>query len=390
MAHTADVVVIGGGVIGAAVSYYLAKSGLDVCAIEKKGIADGTSSRCDGHVAVYDSVPGDHCKLSKKSLEFFPGLSDELGVDIGWAQDGTLLLAESDEEFEVLKKHCALMVEKEGLPYRILDRNDIQEIESHVSKDVVGGLDVACDGTLNPMALGQGFSYAAQKLGAKVLVYTTVTGIKLDSRGQVEKVVTDQGEIATAKVVNAAGVWAPEIGKMVGLDIPIKPRQGHIIVGQRTFQITKRPVCEFGYIMAKLETGGYKRQVTAEMEAFGIALVMEPTEAGNFIFGSSRRFVGMDVSSDNKVLTAMAQRAIRFFPILRELNAIRTYVGCRPWTPDHSPIISGTEIPGFYIAAGHEGNGIGMSAMTGKLMSEIICETPAEHFCGIIQVEQVQ
>ena len=377
MVNTADVVVIGGGVIGAAVSYYLAKNGLDVCSIEKKGIANGTSSRCDGHVAVYDSVPGDHCKLSKKSLEFFPELSDELGVDIGWAQDGTLLLAESDEEFEVLKKHCALMVEKEGLPYRILDRNDIQEIEPHVSKDVVGGLDVACDGTLNPMALSQGFSYAAQRLGAKVLAYTSVTGIKLDSRGQVEKVVTDRGEIATTKVVNAAGVWAPEIGRMVGLDVPIKPRQGHIIVGQRTFRITKRPVCEFGYIMAKLETGGYKRRVTAEMEAFGVALVMEPTEAGNFIFGSSRRFVGMDVSTDNKVLKAMAQRAIRFFPILRELNAIRTYVGCRPWTPDHSPIISGTEIPGFYIAAGHEGNGIGMSAMTGKLMSEIICDIPA-------------
>lgn len=376
MGMNADVVVIGGGVIGTAVSYYLAKSGLDVYSIEKRGITDGTSSRCDGHVAVYDSVPGNHCKLSKKSLEFFPELSNELGVDISWAQDGTLLLAESEEEYEVVKQHCAMMVQEENLPYRILDQKEIQEIEPHLSRDVVGGLDVACDGTLNPMALGQAFSYAAQKLGTKVLAYTSVTDVKLNGRGQVEKVVTDRGDIATARVVNAAGVWAPEIGRMVGLDVPIKPRQGHIIVGQRTFQVTKRPVCEFGYIMAKLGTEGYERQVTDEMEEFGIAMVLEPTEAGNFIFGSSRRFAGMDVSSDNRVTRAMAQRAIRFYPILRELNAIRTYVGCRPWTPDHSPIISGTEIPGFYIAAGHEGNGIGMSAMTGKLMSEIVCDIP--------------
>jgi sarcosine oxidase subunit beta len=85
----------------------------------------------------------------------------------------------------------------------------------------------------------------------------------------------------------------------------------------------------------------------------------------------------MDVSTDNRVIKAMAQRAVRFYPILRELNAIRSYVGCRPWTPDHNPIISETGIPGFYIAAGHEGNGIGMSAMTGKIMSEIVCGIPA-------------
>jgi glycine/D-amino acid oxidase-like deaminating enzyme len=376
MGVNADIVVIGGGVIGTAVSYYLAKSGLDVCSIEKRGITDGTSSRCDGHIAVYDSVPGHHCKLSKKSLEFFPGLSDELGIDIGWSQEGTLLLAESEEEYEVLKKHTALMVEEEHLPYRILDRVEIQEIEPYAAKDVVGGLDVACDGTLNPMALGQGFIYAAQKLGAKVMTYTSVTDIKLNNNGQLEKVVTDKGDISTPRVVNAAGVWAPEIGRMVGLNIPIKPRQGHIVVGQRTFPITRRPVCEFGYIMAKLDTGGYKRQVTQEMEAFGVALVFEPTDAGNFIFGSSRRFVGMNVSTDNRVIKAMAQRAVRFYPILRELNAIRSYVGCRPWTPDHNPVISKTEIPGFYIAAGHEGNGIGMSAMTGKLMSEIVCGIP--------------
>ena len=376
MVKHADVVVIGGGVIGTAVSYYLAKNGIHVCSIEKHGLADGTSSRCDGHIALYDSVPGPHCKLSQKSLEFFPNLSEELGVDIGWAQNGTLLLADSEEEFEVVKEHCALMIEKEGLPYRVLDRAEVHDLEPYLSKDVVGGLDVACDGTLNPMALVQGFGYAAQKMGAKVITNTSVTGIKRDSKGCVEKVLTDQGEIFTKKIVNAAGVWAPEIGKMVGLNIPIKPRQGHIIVGQRTFELTKRPVCEFGYIMAKLGTGGYERNVSSEMEEFGVAMVLEPTEAGNFIFGSSRRFVGFNISCDNKVLQAMAQRAIRFYPILSELHAIRTYAGCRPWTPDHNPIISDTEIPGFYIAAGHEGNGIGMSAITGKLMSEIICDVP--------------
>jgi sarcosine oxidase subunit beta len=137
--------------------------------------------------------------------------------------------------------------------------------------------------------------------------------------------------------------------------------------------VAKRKITEFGYIMAKFEKLDYRRDVSPEMEKYGIALVFEPTAALNFIIGSSRQFVGMDTTCDPAVLKAMAQRAIRFFPVLKDIKIIRTYAGLRPYTPDHMPIISNTRIPGFYIATGHEGNGIGLSLITGKLITQMIC-----------------
>jgi sarcosine oxidase subunit beta len=114
------------------------------------------------------------------------------------------------------------------------------------------------------------------------------------------------------------------------------------------------------------------------MKKYGVALVFEPTEAQNFLIGSSRRFVGMDTSCHIEVLRAMAQRAIRFFPVIKDIKVIRSYAGLRPFTPDHLPIISETEVPGFYVAAGHEGDGIGLSLITGKLISQMICDEALE------------
>jgi sarcosine oxidase subunit beta len=191
-------------------------------------------------------------------------------------------------------------------------------------------------------------------------------------------VVTKGGEILAKRVVNAAGVWAAEIGKLAGLNIPIKPRHGQLLVAERTFPVARRKVMEFGYMMAKFDSQDYVRQVTPEMKKYGVALVFEPTEAQNFLIGSSRRFVGMDTACHIDVLRAMAQRAIRFFPVIKDINVIRSYAGLRPFTPDHLPIISETEVPGFYVAAGHEGDGIGLSLITGKLIAQMICDEAPE------------
>ena len=107
-----------------------------------------------------------------------------------------------------------------------------------------------------------------------------------------------------------------------------------------------------------------------------MAMVFEPTEAGNFLIGSSRRFVGESTASYRRVLRAMAQRAIRFFPVIKDIRIIRSYAGARPFTPDHLPIVSGTEVPGFFIGAGHEGDGIGLSLISGKLLAEMVSGRP--------------
>jgi sarcosine oxidase subunit beta len=374
---TANVVVIGGGVAGAAITYFLTRKNVEVILVEKGAIASGTSGRCEGDVLICDKEPGFDSRLGKLSQDLFPQIAQELDYDIGWTQKGSLLAIENEEEMEVTKTFCARLA-AEGLPVRILDRHEVREVEPHLAEDIVGGMETDGDGSLYPMGLVYGLVSDAKKRGAQILTHNAVLDIKRDRNGSIARVITQQEEIITPQVVNAAGIWAPFIGKMVGLDIPIRPRQGQMLVSERTFPVGPRKVMEFGYMMAKFEGGTYTRKVTPEMEKFGVALVFEPTEAQNFLIGSSRRFVGEDTSCDVEVLRAMAQRAIRFFPVIKDINIIRSYAGLRPYTPDHLPIVSETEVPGFYVAAGHEGDGIGLSLITGKLVTQMICGEPLE------------
>jgi len=374
---TANVVVIGGGVAGAAITYFLTRKNVEVILVEKGAIASGTSGRCEGDVLICDKEPGFDSRLGKLSQDLFPQIAQELDYDIGWTQKGSLLAIENEEEMEVAKTFCARLA-AEGLPVRILDRHEVREVEPHLAEDIVGGMETDGDGSLYPMGLVYGLISDAKKRGAQILTHNAVLDIKRDRNGSIARVITQQEEIITPQVVNAAGIWAPFIGKMVGLDIPIRPRQGQMLVSERTFPVGPRKVMEFGYMMTKFEGGSYTRKVTPEMEKFGVALVFEPTEAQNFLIGSSRRFVGEDTSCDVEVLRAMAQRAIRFFPVIKDINIIRSYAGLRPYTPDHLPIVSETEVPGFYVAAGHEGDGIGLSLITGKLVTQMICGEPLE------------
>ena len=372
-----DVVVIGGGVIGTAVAYFLANRQLQVALIEKRGIAAGTSGRCEGDVLVCDKMTGFDLQLAMLSQNLFAQIAQELEYNIGWTQTGSLLAIENEAELQAAETLCE-QLQAQGVPARILDQQEVHADEPHLAPDIIGGMETDCDGSLNPMALACGLTHGAQKLGAEIMTHTAVTGIQLDSRGHIDGVVTDRGTITTHRIVNAAGVWAPHIGQMVGLNIPISPRQGHLIVAERTHAVARRKIMEFGYMMAKFGGGDYVRKVTPEMEKYGVALVFEPTDAKNFLIGSSRQFVGYDTSGDLRVIRAIAQRAMRFFPVIKDIRIIRSYAGLRPYTPDHLPIISATSVPGFYIAAGHEGDGIGLSLITGKLIAQMICrETPA-------------
>ena len=158
---------------------------------------------------------------------------------------------------------------------------------------------------------------------------------------------------------------------MVDVDIPIYPRKGHIIVASRQQPVGLRKIQEFGYLLSKFDG---ERKVDETTKKYGVALVFEPTASQNFLIGSSRQFNGYDTKVDWNVVRCMARRATRFFPEIADMTYIRTYSGLRPWTEDHFPIISHVdEVPNFYIAAGHEGDGISLAAITGKVIQEMLC-----------------
>ena len=368
--NTADVIIIGGGIIGAAIAYYCAKESLDVIVLEKDELASGTSSKCDGNILAIDKDPGFDSVMSLESQRLVHELNQELDIPFEYRSLGSILVCESDEEMEAAQKWVKRQQEA-GLGFRMLDREDLRNESPYLADDLYGGLECDSDATVNPYMLTYSLFYSAQKMGVKICTHTKVKQIKKTINGTFH-IGTTNGNFVANRVVNACGVWAPFIGEMVGIDIPIKPRKGQILVASRQRPVGMRKVMEFGYLISKF---GGERKVSKEFEKYGIALVFEPTESQNFLLGSSREFVGYDTKVNYKVNQYIAERVLRFYPQMADMHIIRTYAGLRPWTEDHLPIVSHVEeVPGFYVAAGHEGDGISLAAITGKVMAEMLVD----------------
>lgn len=368
MGNHCDVLVIGGGIIGCAIAYYTSKSGRDVTVIEKGEFVSGTSSRCDGNILAIDKDPGFDSQMSLVSQKLVDELSRELKQPFDYRAPGSILVCETEEEMEAAQKWVDRQKEA-GLPFRMLDRQDIRQDSKYFADDLLGGLECATDSTVNPYLLAFNLLEGAKKMGAKAHKQTEVTRMRREPDGTFT-VETSNGVFTANHVINAAGVWAPYIGEMLDLSIPIKPRKGHIIVASRQGFVGPRKVMEFGYLISKF---GGKRQVDPITEKYGVALVFEPTESQNFLIGSSREFVGFNTKINNEIIKCIANRAIRFYPKMADMMVIRSYAGLRPWTEDHLPIVSEVEgIPNYYIAAGHEGDGISLAAVTGKVIEEMI------------------
>ncbi|HGP3674255.1 TPA: NAD(P)/FAD-dependent oxidoreductase [Bacillus pacificus] len=365
-----DVLIIGGGIIGCSIAYYTSKYGRDVTIIEKGEFVSGTSSRCDGNILAIDKDPGFDSQMSLVSQKLVTDLSEELEHSFEYRAPGSILVCESDEEMEAAQQWVNRQQEA-GLPFRMLDRQDIREESPFFADDLLGGLECATDSTVNPYLLAFALLAESKKFGTKAFNHTEVKEMKRDIDGSFI-VETTNGTFTAKQVVNAAGVWAPKIGQMLDVNIPIEPRKGHIIVASRQQHVGCRKVMEFGYLISKF---GGQRKVDALTEKYGVALVFEPTESQNFLIGSSREFVGFHTRINNEVIKCIANRAIRFYPKMADMMVIRSYAGLRPWTEDHLPIISRVEhIPNYFIAAGHEGDGISLAAVTGKVIEELLNE----------------
>lgn len=365
-----DVLVIGGGIIGCSIAYYTSKSGRDVTILEKGEFVSGTSSRCDGNILAIDKDPGFDSQMSLVSQKLVDQLSKELEHKFEYRAPGSILVCETEEEMEAAQKWVNRQKEA-GLPFRMLDRKDIRQESKFFADDLLGGLECATDSTVNPYLLAFSLLEEAKKFGAKAHKQTEVKSMKRDENG-IFIVETTNGWFTAKTVVNAAGIWAPILGEMLELSIPIRPRKGHIIVASRQEFVGSRKVMEFGYLISKF---GGQRRVDSLTEKYGVALVFEPTESQNFLIGSSREFVGFNTKVSNEIIKCIANRAIRFYPKMADMMMIRSYAGLRPWTEDHLPIISEVEhIPNYYIAAGHEGDGISLAAVTGKVIEELVNE----------------
>ena len=362
---SSDVVVIGGGIIGAAIAYFLSSHKIKVILLERSGIASGSSGACDGAVVMQTKKPGLHLKLALKSHALLSQMQDQLPVPIEYEKSGGLIVMETEDE-KTAMKHFVEAQRQAGLDVELLDHNQLRALAPCLSHHLVGATYSPGDAKINPIALTLGFAMGAKQMGTQILAGTAVLDIEIE-KSQISAVVTTAGKIKTRTVVNATGVYASEIGRMLGIEIPIKPRRGQLLVTEVQPVLLKPWLGSANYIAAK-----FNPQLAKEGTG-GVSI--DQTQNGNLLLGSTREFAGYDKRTTVEGLKKVAARAVQILPALKHVNLIRSFAGLRPYTPDGLPILGKVEkIKGLIMAAGHEGDGIALSAITGKLISELVLE----------------
>ena len=363
-----DVVVVGGGIVGAACAYYLACARLSVELLERGFPASGTSGACEGNLLLWDKELTRELPLGRRSLELWEGLVQELEMDFEYEPKGSIMVAEDDSELAAVRRKVD-EVTGAGVAGEVLDRRELHAEEPALAPDLPGGALFPEDAQVEPRYATAALVEGGRKHGLRVRTDTAVRRIVLGAGGRVEAVETAEGRIPARVVVLAAGVWTREIAATAGLSVPVLPRKGQILVVERTPAFFRRKLMEAAYLST----------VESSQAALQVAMVAESSRAGSLLLGSSRELVGFDRSVNVRVAAGIAARAIRFFPALATLRCIRSYAGLRPFSPDHLPLIGPLDgAEGLYVATGHEGAGICLAPATGQLIAQWVTGQPLD------------
>ena len=366
-----DVIVVGGGIIGSSVAWQLAKRQKKVLVLERRDSASGSAGATDGVVGYHTKKPGVQLDLAIQSINMFKTLEQELGADIEFEDAcGGMQPVENEEQWDILS---AIVDEqrKSGVDIRMISAEEACALEPNLNPDIYGALYCPLSCGVNPIKLTFAFRSAAVLNGAEYRNNTEVNGFIIEN-GVCKGVVTNKEEIRADYVVNACGSWAGELGKLAGLDIPIKPRKGQLAITEPVGPFMKNMMQCALYNVIKFRPETIKDQTILKL---GASMSIGQTRDGGIEIGATREFVGFEDENTFEAIDTMMKRAARFFPALKDVSVIRYFSGFRPYTPDGLPMLGKVDaLSGFVMAAGHEGDGIAMSPITGKLIAEIIVD----------------
>jgi len=354
MKRTADVVVIGAGIAGAATSYYLTRLGRKVILIEREFPCSGSTGRCIGGIRqqfTHDLT----VRLMIENVGMFKALSLELGRDIEWFQGGYLLLAHNEEKKRTYEQAIAIQ-RRYGINVRYVSSDDCRQIAPGLAPDeLLGGAHCPTDGQANPFYTTYGFIQRMKELGGSLLDYTEVTAITTrDNR--VTSVRTNKGdEIACSSVVAATGAWLADTGKLLGLEIPVTAERHESLVTEAVDRVLDPMLVD------------YRADGCYFVQNFG---------TGHFIgcYTPVPNVPGHDIAASEEFITEMPRRMTRLMPRLKAVRVIRQWAGSYEMTPDGNPIVSATQIQGFYVCGGLCGHGFMLGPAVGKHLAELITE----------------
>jgi glycine/D-amino acid oxidase-like deaminating enzyme len=359
---SADLVIVGAGVVGAASAYFASLAGLRVVVVERGTIAGGTSSAGEGNLLVSDKEAGPELDLALYSQQVWREDLVEYADLWEFEAKGGLVVAGSERSLASLLE-LSVHQRRHGVEVRDVAQAELRDYEPHLSRELTGAAFYPQDAQVQPMLVVAHLLRLARERGAQVRTRTEVVGFLRDG-DRVTGVRTARGDIPAGAVLNAAGTWAGGVAELAGVRVPVLPRRGFILVTQPMPPRTVRH---------KVYAAEYVGDVASSDAALQTSPVVEGTDSGTILIGSSRERVGFDRTVSISAISTLAAKAIALFPMLRKVRAMRTYCGFRPYCPDHLPVIGpDPRAPGLWHACGHEGAGIGLSAATGKLIAQAL------------------
>jgi glycine/D-amino acid oxidase-like deaminating enzyme len=398
----AEVVIIGGGIVGAAAAYYLAKRGVRALLVENGEIGGQQSGRNWGFVRQQGRHPLE-VPLMVESNRIWQGLEKELAADIEWVQGGNLALA-ADGERLALFEGWLTVAREHGMDTRLLSGDEVAELIPRMRARWAGGLYTPGDGHAEPAKVSQAFARAARELGANIHTRCAVERVVVNN-GRVTGVVTDQGAIDTKRVVCAAGAWSAKLARQVGLNLPQRWVRGTVARTTPAPPVTPAGVWGPKVAFRQRKDGAFNiaaggtTDYDVTLDTFRNARIFLPnywtnrklfefhvgkpllrdlqgvlprSEARRHPFGSDREIP--IPPNPARVKRALAE-FIALFPSLKGLRVERAWAGYIDATPDAIPVPAEVAQPkGFIFATGFSGHGFAMGPVAGRIVSEIIVD----------------
>lgn len=366
---TADVIVIGAGIVGACCAHYLSQAGLRVAIIDRGNVASGTTGAGEGNILVSDKEPGPELQLALLARKLWFELMGEFGVLAEIEPKGGVVVASTQQSLQ----HLFTLAETQsdsGVITQRLTSHELQDLEPHIAPDLAGGVYYPEDMQTQPMLAAAHLIARGVASGMiERLTATEVVGFLQGADGALIGVRTRHEDVHAPWVVNAAGTWSGDIAALAGVYLPIHPRRGFILVTEPLPPMVHH----------KVYSAEYVANVASDSEGLETSAVIEGTRGGTVLIGSSRERVGFDRTLDWRIVQRLATQAIQIFPFLRHVQLLRTYGGFRPYCPDHVPVIGpDPRVPGLVHASGHEGAGVGLATATGQLIAQAVTGSPTD------------
>ena len=359
-----EVAVVGAGIVGAATAWELHARGVDVALLDRGEVSGATTGLGEGNVLCSDKEAGPELDLTLAGLDVYDELEERFGDEARIRRKGALVVHRAQETWAreaVRVEHLRAA----GVHGYLVELGDLRAMEPQLTGDVAGASFFPADLQCAPRAIARALAHGLPRVHTGVEVH----GVALE-HDRVAALQTSDGTLACDAAVIAAGPWSRALTEAAGLALPLEPRKGQLVRlagATHDERLIRHKVVEAGYL-------GSVASVDAGLQ---VTTVLETTWEGDVLVGSSRERRGFDLSVDDAVSAAMLQQAFALMPGLRGLAVDAAWAGLRPWLPDHLPAIGPSgAVAGLWLATGHEGAGVALGPVTGRLVAQLYAGEP--------------